>query len=50
VLLEELKSGLRVDGLIPDEAITVIVAQWHGSGALELTYKTAADALGQQTA
>jgi superfamily II DNA or RNA helicase len=48
VLLEELKPGLRIDGLIPAEAITVIAVQWHGSAALELTYKTAAGGLGQQ--
>ncbi|KHL03147.1 helicase-related protein [Sinomonas humi] len=48
MLLEELKPGLRIAGLIPAEAITVIAAQWHGTGALELTYKTAAGGLGQQ--
>jgi superfamily II DNA or RNA helicase len=48
VLLEELKPGLRIDGLIPAEVITVIAAQWHGTDALELTYKTAYGSLGQQ--
>src|SRR5215471_11902532 len=48
VLLEELKPGLRIEGLIPAEVITVIYAQWHGSDALELTYKTTAGSLGQQ--
>ncbi|MCK9921265.1 DUF3883 domain-containing protein [Frankia sp. AgPm24] len=48
MLLEELKSGLRVDGLIPAEVITVLAVQWHGSAALELTYKTTAGNLGQQ--
>lgn len=48
VLLEEFKPGLRVDGLIPAEAVTVIAAQWHGTDALELTYKTTAGHLGQQ--
>lgn len=46
--LEELKPGLRIDGLIPAEVITVIAAQWHGTHALELTYKNAAGGLGQQ--
>ncbi|CAM3578212.1 helicase-related protein [Tsukamurella ocularis] len=46
--LEELKAGLRIDGLIPAEVITVIAAQWHGTSALELTYKTASGGLGQQ--
>ncbi|TDL33760.1 helicase-related protein [Arthrobacter nitrophenolicus] len=48
MLLEELKTGLRIAGLIPAEVITVIAAQWHGADALELTYKTAAGGLGQQ--
>ena len=46
--LEELKPGLRVDGLIPAAVVTVIAAQWHGADAVELTYKTAAGGLGQQ--
>lgn len=48
MLLEELKPGLRIDGLIPAQAITVIFAQWHGTDALELTYKTNDGVLGQQ--
>ncbi|MEH3128688.1 MAG: helicase-related protein [Mycolicibacterium neoaurum] len=48
MLLEELKPGLRIDGLIPAQVITVIFAQWHGTDALELTYKTNDGALGQQ--
>ncbi|MDC3729267.1 helicase-related protein [Rhodococcus sp. Rp3] len=46
--LEELKPGLRIDGVIPNEVITVIAAQWHGTDALELTYKNASGGLGQQ--
>ena len=34
MLLEELKPGLRIDGVIPAEVITVIAAQWHGTDAL----------------
>lgn len=48
MLLEEVKPGLRLEGLIPAELITVIAVQWHGSDALELTYKTSAGGLGQQ--
>ncbi len=48
MLLEELKPGLRIEGLIPAEVIIVIAAQWHGTEALELTYKTNPGALGQQ--
>ncbi|WP_396910169.1 helicase-related protein [Mycolicibacterium sp.] len=48
MLLEELKPGLRIDGLIPAQVVTVIFAQWHGTDALELTYKTNEGVLGQQ--
>lgn len=45
--LEELKPGVRVEGVIPGEAVNVVAVQWHGSTAVELTYKTNAGALGQ---
>ena len=48
MLLEDLKAGLRIAGVIPGQVITVLAAQAHGPDALELTYKTAAGALGQQ--
>ena len=46
--LEELRPGLRLQGLIPAEVVTVIAVQWHGADALELTYKTTVGGLGQQ--
>jgi len=39
--LEDLKPGVHIRGLIPDEVVSVIDAQWHGSAAVELTYKQA---------
>jgi superfamily II DNA or RNA helicase len=48
MLLEELKPGLRVNGLIPAEVVTVIFAQWHGADTLELTFKTTAGNLDQR--
>lgn len=48
VLLEDLKQGLRISGVVPAEAVTVLAAQWHGTSAVELTYKTASGDLGQQ--
>lgn len=48
MLLEELKPGLRIEGIIPSEVLTVIAVQRHGADALELTYKSTAGALGQQ--
>ncbi|MDN4474637.1 helicase-related protein [Demequina sp. SYSU T00192] len=46
--LEELERGLRVEGLIPGQVVNVVATQWHGSDALELTYKDPGGALGQQ--
>jgi SNF2 family DNA or RNA helicase len=37
--LEALKPGTRVTGLLPNQAVTVIDVQWHGSTAVELVYK-----------
>jgi hypothetical protein len=48
VQLEELKPGLRIEGLIPAEVITVVAVLWHGADALELTYKTTVGGLAQQ--
>ena len=39
--LEELKPGVHIRGLIPGDVVSVIDAQWHGSAAVELTYKQA---------
>ena len=48
VLLEELKEGLRVDGVIPGETVSLIAVQPHGPDAVELTYKNSAGTLDQQ--
>ncbi|MFM7882817.1 MAG: hypothetical protein ACKO8H_13595, partial [Microcystis panniformis] len=37
--LEELTSGSIVNGILPNQSITVIEAKWHGGDAVELTYK-----------
>lgn len=46
--LEDLCSGVRVAGVMPGGSVLVIAAQWHGSDALELTYKTLDGGLRQQ--
>lgn len=38
--LEELKPGATINGIVPNCGITVVSAQWFGSEAVELTYKT----------
>src|SRR5262245_57817361 len=46
--LEELTRGAAVRGILPDALITVVDAQWHGSDAVELTYKDAGGRLGSE--
>jgi superfamily II DNA or RNA helicase len=46
--LEDLASGVRVAGVVPGETVTVVAVLWHGSDALELTYKTLGGKLRQQ--
>jgi len=38
--LEDLRPNAAVRGILPDGVVTVVNAQWFGSEALELTYKT----------
>jgi hypothetical protein len=37
--LEDLTKGAQVKGIGPDGPVEVLDARWHGSNALELTYK-----------
>ena len=46
--LEELTPGSRLEGLIANGAITILQAQWHGSGAVTLTYRDDAGRVGQE--
>src|SRR5580698_4928835 len=38
--LEDLKPNAAVRGILPNGLVTVVGVQWHGSAAIELTYKT----------
>jgi hypothetical protein len=38
--LEDLKPNASVRGILPNGLVTVVSVQWHGSAAVELTYKT----------
>src|SRR5215831_2454223 len=38
--LEDLRPNATVKGILQDCLVTVVNAQWYGSAALELTYKT----------
>ncbi|WP_026369953.1 helicase-related protein [Kallotenue papyrolyticum] len=46
--LEDLKQGLRVAGILPDQPVTIIDVTWRGNAAVELTYKDATGRLGQE--
>lgn len=37
--LEDISSGQRLGGVIPEDTVTVIAAQWHGRDAVELTFR-----------
>ncbi len=38
--LEEFQPSATIQGILPDDQVTVVSVQWFGSEALELTYKT----------
>src|SRR6516162_4371658 len=46
--LEELTQGASVKGVLPGCLVTVIDVRWHGSTAIELTYKDPSGNLGNQ--
>jgi len=37
--LKDLKPGIKVKGIIPGQAVSVVDVKWHGSTAVELFYK-----------
>ena len=39
--LEDLKPGIKVKGIIPQQSVSVVDVKWHGSTAVELFYKRA---------
>src|SRR6266478_160841 len=46
--LEELTQGASVKGVLPGCLVTVVDVRWHGSSAIELTYKDPSGSLGNQ--
>jgi superfamily II DNA or RNA helicase len=45
--LEDLSSGLQVDGVLPRQPVSVVAVEWHGTSALTLTYRDADGRLGE---
>jgi superfamily II DNA or RNA helicase len=46
--LEDLTQGASVKGVLPGCLVTVVDVQWHGSTAVELTFKDPSGSLGNQ--
>ena len=46
--LEDLKSGARIAGIVPNTAVTVVDVKWIGSTAVELIYRDISGRLGSQ--
>jgi superfamily II DNA or RNA helicase len=47
-VLEDLKPGGSIRGVMPGGVVTVVNVQWFGSDAIELTYKDAAGKVGNE--
>ncbi len=47
-LLEEIKTGATVSGILPNGLVSIVNVQWFGSDAVEITYKDAAGKLSNQ--
>lgn len=46
--LEELKPGAQVQGILPDQVVTLVDVTWHGTAAIEIIYKRADGRPGNQ--
>ncbi len=47
-LLQEIKPGVLVKGLLPGKAVTIISVKWHGDIGVELVYTDASGNLGSE--
>ena len=45
--LEDLEQGLAVRGVLPGSAVTVLAITWHGPDAVNLTYRSDREGLGE---
>lgn len=46
--LEDIKTGIQVEGILPHQAVAVIDVQWRGSAAVELVYRQNNGQIGSQ--
>jgi hypothetical protein len=47
-VLEDLKPGGSIRGVLPGAVVAVVSVQWFGSNAIELTYKDATGKVGNE--
>jgi SNF2 family DNA or RNA helicase len=48
IKLEDLKPDLEVNGILPNQPVTIIDLKWHGSTSVEIVYKQPDGSLGSQ--
>ena len=48
IQLDQLKRGLQVRGLIPQQIVTLIDVEWHGASAVEVVFRRSDGQLGSQ--
>lgn len=48
MLLEDIAVGLKLNGVVPGDEVTVVAAQRHGRSAVELTFKRSSGQLDQR--
>ena len=46
--LEDLQQGANVNGILPNQQVTVVNVTWFGTSVIDLTYKDASGTLGSQ--
>ncbi len=46
--LEELRPGVRVRGILPEQVVSIVDSTWHGMSAVEITYKRVDGQTGNQ--
>ena len=46
--LEDLTRGTHVTGIVPGATVTVVAAEWHGGGVVDLTYRDPEGTLGSR--
>ncbi len=46
--LEELRPGVKVRGILPDQVVSIVDSTWHGITAVEITYKRVDGQTGNQ--